>query len=153
MRTLGFKARHSEGNLETPWRSFGVAEDHVRGGPECPRRFIWVSRWYQWIRWNGRRWTGGKSNFVNPGRLDRAARQPSVGSEDLTEILMTRLGYVKKDIVTAYLDAKGAGRQRDRLVGGLYTLLFASIIDAGNHKLNPEYAGVDSNGAPSVRLD
>jgi myosin heavy subunit len=82
--------------------------------------------------------------LVNLGRLDWAARLLSIGSEDLTGILMKCLGYVKKDIVNAYLDAKGAGRQRDRLVGGLYTLLFAYIVETGNHKLDPEYAGVDS---------
>lgn len=139
MRTLGFKERHSEGiwTLLSALLALGniMFEEPLSARDEAAG--------YK----GGANGLGGmvidgqeEVRLLNPGMLDRAARLLGVGSEDLREILMTRSGYVKKEVVSTYLDAKGAARQRDRLVGGLYTLLFAYIVETGNHKLNPEYA-------------
>jgi chitin synthase len=151
MRALGFKERHSEGI----WRLLSalLALGNIMFEEALSARHD--SLWYR----RGTSGLGGifvdgqeEVRHLNPGMLDRAARLLGVGSEDLKEILMTRLGYVKKEVVSAYLDAKGAGRQRDRLVGGLYILLFAYIVETGNHKLKPEYASGDSNGPLSTQI-
>jgi len=147
MRTLGLKERHCEGiwGLLSALLALGniMFEEPLSARDEAAG--------YR----GGANGLGGmvvdgqeEVRLVNPGMLDRASRLLGVGSEDLKEILMTRFGYVKKEVVSTYLDAKGAARQRDRLVGGLYTLLFAYIVETGNHKLNPEYAGGDNDASP-----
>ncbi|KIM26865.1 glycosyltransferase family 2 protein [Serendipita vermifera MAFF 305830] len=151
MRTLGFKERHSEGiwTLLSALLALGniMFEEPLSARDEAAG--------YK----GGANGLGGmvvdgqeEVRILNPGMLDRAARLLGVGSEDLKETLMTRLGYIKKEVVSTYLDAKNAARQRDRLVGGLYTLLFAYIVETGNHKLNPEHAVGDGPLATQVVL-
>ena len=151
MRTLGFKERHSEGiwKLLSALLALGnIMFEEALSARDDALGYRGGANGLGGMVVDGQE----EVRLVNPGMLDRAARLLGVGSEDLKEILMTRLGYVKKEVVSTYLDAKGAARQRDRLVGGLYTLLFAYIVETGNHKLNPEYAGGDSNGAPSTQI-
>ncbi|CAG7853145.1 Chitin synthase 6; AltName: Full=Chitin-UDP acetyl-glucosaminyl transferase 6; AltName: Full=Class-V chitin synthase 6 [Serendipita indica DSM 11827] len=95
--------------------------------------------------------------ITNPLMLDRAARLLGITPDSLREILTVKSSYVRKEVLSVYLEAQGARAQRDSLVSGLYTLLFSYIVETANHKLSPGLtppaSGRSYTPAPIILLD
>ncbi|TIC40573.1 hypothetical protein E3Q08_03710, partial [Wallemia mellicola] len=70
--------------------------------------------------------------------LEIASHLLGIEPDELEVLLVNRSVYIKKDISTHLLDAKGASLQRDHLIQDLYAILFAYVIESGNHKLVSE---------------
>ncbi|KAG8831172.1 hypothetical protein FRC17_003530 [Serendipita sp. 399] len=154
MTTLGFKDRHKEG----VWRLLSaiLTLGNVEFDEPLSKRDL--NAGYL----GGANGLGGnvvegqeEVRILNPGMLDRAARLLGVSSEDLTNVLTVKSSYVRKEVLSTYLELAGARRQRDTLVGGLYTLLFSYVVETANHKLNPSPSSSEesSSSVPIVFLD
>ena len=75
--------------------------------------------------------------IANTQVLEQAARHLGVAAEDLGQILTNKTSYVKKELYTVILNAQQSAAQRDQFMRDLYAILFAFVVETGNHKIAP----------------
>ena len=75
--------------------------------------------------------------IANTQVLEQAARHLGVAAEDLSQILTNKTNYVKKELYTVILNAQQSASQRDQFMHDLYAILFAFVVETGNHKIAP----------------
>ncbi|TFK33275.1 glycosyltransferase family 2 protein [Crucibulum laeve] len=68
--------------------------------------------------------------------LDQIARLLGVAPDDLAQILTNKTSYVRKEFFTVLLNAEQSSAQRDQCVRDLYAILFAFIVETGNHRVS-----------------
>jgi chitin synthase len=69
--------------------------------------------------------------------LEQVAWRLGVPAEELEQGLTNETRYIRKELCSSFLDAAGAGRQRDTLVKDLYAILFAFVVETANRKIAP----------------
>jgi chitin synthase len=77
------------------------------------------------------------AHVTNQPTLDQAARLLGVSPEDLTQTLMNKRSYVRKELYTILLSAEQSAEQRDRCLRDLYAILFSYVVESANHRLAP----------------
>jgi chitin synthase len=142
LATLGFKERHKEG----VWRLISalLMLGNIEFEDALSKRDVQAG-YMGGVNGLGGNVVEGQEDvrIQNPGMMDRAARL-GIGADDLKAVLTLKSGYVKKEVVSRYLDVHEAREQQDALIGGLYTLLFSYIVETANHKINPTPSSADS---------
>ncbi|KAI8873252.1 hypothetical protein GQ42DRAFT_118167 [Ramicandelaber brevisporus] len=76
--------------------------------------------------------------------LERVAAILGVQARHLEQALVYRTKLVKRDVVTMFMDARNAAKQRDGLMRALYSLLFSWIVEAMNGKMCREESEITS---------
>jgi len=69
--------------------------------------------------------------------LDQVAWRLGVPAEELEQGLTHETRYIRKELCSSFLDARGAYKQRDTLVKDLYAILFAFVVETANRKIAP----------------
>lgn len=69
--------------------------------------------------------------------LDQVAHRLGVKSEDLEQALTNETKWLRRELCSSFLDARGAEKQRDNLMKDLYAILFAFVVETANRKIAP----------------
>jgi len=69
--------------------------------------------------------------------LVEVAAHLGVGPDELEAVLVNRTKWVRRDLCSMFLDARGASEQRDSLMRDLYSILFTFVVEMGNKRLAP----------------
>jgi chitin synthase len=77
------------------------------------------------------------AHVANPLVLDRVAALLGVDPADLATVLTNKTTYVRKELYTVLLDAKGSAAQRDQVTRDLYAILFAFVVEHANARVAP----------------
>lgn len=75
--------------------------------------------------------------IFNTQVLEHVSRLLGVAPEDLSQTLTYKTSYVRKELYTVLLNAEQSSAQRDHLVRDLYAILFAFVVETGNHRVAP----------------
>lgn len=134
---LGFKAKHLRS-------MFGVlAAILVLGNLEFEDHGLGVGVQYE----------SARVTYESRSVLEDVARRLGVGADDLEMGLTNETRYIRKEMCSSFLDAKGAERQRDTLVKDLYAILFAFVVESANRKLAVDKENDEGEeGSQSTRI-
>jgi chitin synthase len=69
--------------------------------------------------------------------LEQVAGLLGVPADELAQILTNKTSYVRKELYTVLLDARGSSAQRDQFVRDLYSIMFAFVVEHANHRIAP----------------
>ena len=78
-----------------------------------------------------------KARAEDPQLLAVIAAHLGVSPEELEKVLVNRTKWVRRDLCSMFLDAKGAAEQRDSLMRDLYAILFTFVVEMANKRLAP----------------
>jgi chitin synthase len=70
-----------------------------------------------------------------------------VSPDDLEAVLVNRTKWVRRDLCSMFLDARGAEMQRDSLMRDLYAILFTFVVEMANKRLAPP-----NDAAPELQI-
>ena len=106
---------------------------------------------------NGHDATFESAHITNVATLEIVADLLAVDIDLLHQSLTQKSRFIRKEVVTSFLNVQQASAQRDALMRDLYATLFAFIIETANHKVAPpSIKGTGGKEKPStliVQLD
>lgn len=69
--------------------------------------------------------------------LEQVAARLGLAPEDLEQALTNETRWIRRELVSSFLDARAARKQTDTLMKDLYAILFAFVVETANRKLAP----------------
>ncbi|CAO1634865.1 unnamed protein product [Sympodiomycopsis kandeliae] len=122
--------------LRAAMKTLGFKQKHVQAIFTLVSAILMLGN-IQFSDHDGHDATFESAHVTNPQILDDAADLLGVSSEDLSQALTNKSRFVRKELITSFLNAECSRAQRDNLMRDLYATLFAFVVETANHKLAP----------------
>lgn len=84
--------------------------------------------------------------------LEQVAQRLGLEAEDLERALTNETRWIRRELVSSFLDSQAARKQTDTLMKDLYAILFAFVVETANRKLAPPEFEDDAVGERDTKV-